>query len=309
MLKLRVTITSIAAFIAATACLAITSQARAADIPTVPSAPELLWPAGAPLAQGDGDADKPTLQAYLPSDNVAGLRGGVVICPGGGYARLAMDHEGEQIARWLNAQGIAGFVLKYRLGQRYHHPAELLDAQRAMRLVRSRAAEWRIDPKRVGVIGFSAGGHLASTVGTHFDDGSAPATDPIDRLSCRPDFMMLIYPVITMTGTATHTGSRYNLLGPNPAPEVLEDLSNEKKVDATTPPTLIVYANDDPVNAENGVLFYLALKKAKVPAELHIYESGGHGYGLATGKSIPAADWPTRAQAWLMRHGISAPAK
>ena len=259
---------------------------------------ELLWPGGAPGAVGNEDVDKPTLSVYLPgAKRATGM--GVVVCPGGGYHALAMDHEGKQIAEWLNSMGIAAFVLKYRLGPRYHHPAPLLDAQRALRMVRSRAAEFHVASNQIGVWGFSAGGHLASTLATHFDAGDPKAADPIDRLSCRPDFAILAYPVISFTTEYVHRGSRENLLGKNPDPKLVELLSNEKQVTKDTPPTFLFHTDaDDGVPSENSVLFYLALRKAGVPAELHIYQRGPHGVGLASTDQV-LSTWPARLADWL----------
>ncbi|MFB3921896.1 MAG: alpha/beta hydrolase [Terriglobia bacterium] len=259
---------------------------------------ELLWSGGAPGALGNEDVDKPTLTAYLPqAQNATGMA--VVVCPGGGYHALAMDHEGKQIAEWLNSMGIAAFVLKYRLGPRYHHPAPLLDAQRALRIVRSRAAEYRLAANQIGIWGFSAGGHLASTLETHFDAGDPKAADPIDRVNCRPDFAILAYPVISFTTEYVHRGSRENLLGKNPDPKLVELLSNEKQVTKDTPPTFLFHTDaDDGVPPENSVLFYLALRKAGVPAELHIYQRGPHGVGLAATDQV-LATWPARLADWL----------
>jgi len=197
--------------------------------------PELLWPDGAPGAMGNEDIDKPTLTPYLvPAGRGTGTA--VVVCPGGGYQHLAMDHEGDQVARWLNSLGVAAFLLRYRLGPKYHHPVELGDAQRAIRTVRGRAEEFRVMPDRVGIMGFSAGGHLASTAGTHFDAGNAASADRIERLGSRPDFLILGYPVISF-GTYAHKGSLKALLGDNPDPKLVENLSNELQVTAQTPPT------------------------------------------------------------------------
>ncbi len=243
--------------------------------------PLKLWPDGAPGAVGNEPADFPELRVYLPAEDKA-TGAGIVICPGGGYGALAMDHEGHQVAKWLNTIGVAGFVLKYRLGRRYQHPAPLQDAQRAMRYVRAHAKEWKIDPHRLGIMGFSAGGHLASTVATHFDAGDPKSDDPIERESCRPDFAILCYPVISMTEPFGHSGSKRNLLGPNPDPKLAENLSNEKQVTADTPPTFIFHTGADTgVPVENSLAFYQALRKAKVPAEMHIYQEGPHGVGLA----------------------------
>jgi acetyl esterase/lipase len=259
---------------------------------------ELLWPGGAPGAVSNEDADKPSLTVYLPpADRAIGM--GVVVCPGGGYHTLALDHEGQQIARWLNSMGIAAFVLKYRLGPRYHHPAPFEDARRALRWVRYGAETYRIAPDRIGIWGFSAGGHLASTLGTHFDAGDPNAANPIDRVSCRPDFLILAYPVISFTTEYTHKGSRRNLLGENPDPKLLELLSNEKQVSRDTPPTFLFHTDeDDGVPPENSVLFYLALRKAGVPAEMHIYQRGRHGVGLAPTDQV-LSSWSDRLADWL----------
>jgi acetyl esterase/lipase len=264
---------------------------------------ELLWPKGAPGAIGTEPADKPSITVYLPAAEKA-TGTGVVVCPGGGYGFLAMDHEGKDVAKWLTERGVAAFVLKYRIAPRYHHPAPMLDVQRALRAVRARAKEWSVDPKRVGVWGFSAGGHLASTAATHFDDGKSDAEDAIDRVGCRPDFAILAYPVISMKPGVTHGGSRKNLLGDNPAPELEKLMSNDQQVTAKTPPTFLFHTDEDTaVPPENSILFYLALKKAKVPAELHLYEKGRHGVGLAP-KDPVLSTWPDRLEAWLKGRGL-----
>jgi acetyl esterase/lipase len=270
---------------------------------TEESKPILLWPGGAPDAVGQEDGDKPTLTVFLPpADKATGTA--VVICPGGGYGFLAVDHEGQQIGDWLNSIGVAGFMLKYRIAPRYHHPAPLQDAQRAIRTVRARAKEWHIDPERIGIWGFSAGGHLASTAGTHFDTGKSENDDPIERASCRPDFLILSYPVITLEPPYAHMGSRQNLIGKAPDPKLVENLSNDKQVTAKTPPTFLFHTNaDDGVVPENSVLFYLALRQAKVPAELHIYEKGPHGVGLAP-KDPVLSTWKDRLQAWMKGRGL-----
>lgn len=265
---------------------------------------ELLWPDGAPGAKGDSDDDKPTLTVFLPpADKANGAA--VVVCPGGGYGHLAITYEGYDIGRWLNDHGVAAFVLKYRhRGTGYGHPAPLDDAQRAIRTVRARAKEFRVDPGRIGILGFSAGGHLASSAGTHFDAGDADAKDPIDRASCRPDFMILCYPVISFTTPYAHAGSRKNLLGDAADPKLVEKFSNELQVTPETPPTFLWHTDADTgVPSENSVLFYLALRKAKVPAELHIYEKGRHGLGLAE-KQPGAARWPASAIDWMRERGL-----
>jgi acetyl esterase/lipase len=251
----------------------------------------LLWENGAPGALGSEDADKPTLTIYPAyGRDVAGT--GVIVCPGGGYGALAMNHEGRQVANWLNALGVTAFVLKYRLGPRYHHPIELGDAQRAIRLVREHAKEYGISADRVGIMGFSAGGHLASTAATHF------------TADTRPDFVILGYPVVTFMGPFAHKGSVKNLLGDNPDPKLLDDLSNELHVTPQTPPTFLFHTSADTgVPAENSVAFYLALHKAGVPAEMHIFEKGPHGVGLDL-RDPAIGEWPTLLANWLRGRGL-----
>ena len=264
---------------------------------------EPLWPGGAPGAVGTEDRDKPTLTLRL-ADPAKANGTAVIVCPGGGYGGLAMDHEGKQIADWLNGHGISAFILKYRLGPRYRHPAPLQDAQRAIRMVRTRSKEFRIEPNRIGIWGFSAGGHLASTTGTHFDDGKPDAAEAIDRASSRPDFMILAYPVISFVTEYVHVGSRRNLLGEPFEPAQAELLSNETQVTARTPPTFLFHTDADTgVPPENSVLFYLALRKAKVPAEMHIYQNGRHGVGLAPTDPV-LASWAGRLQDWLKVRGL-----
>ncbi|MBZ5561858.1 MAG: alpha/beta hydrolase [Acidobacteriia bacterium] len=266
----------------------------------------LLWPDGAPGAVGNEDADRPSIEPYaLPYSKQP--RGAVVICPGGGYSGLAMDYEGREVAQWLNLLGLDGFVLKYRLGPRYHHPAMLRDAQRALRYVRSHAAEFGIAPNRIGIWGFSAGGHLASTAATHFDYGNAGSPDPVERASSQPDFAILAYAVITCTEWFREIGSCENLLGSNPDPRLAEYLSNEKQVSSETPPTFLFHTDEDKVvPAENSIAFYAALRRARVSAELHIYEHGAHGAGL--GKKDPVlASWPQRLADWFRIRGILPP--
>lgn len=262
----------------------------------------LLWPDGAPGAQGTADEDKPSLTTFPVSENRVDT--GVIVFPGGGYAHLSMQHEGSDIAEWLNHLGISAFVLKYRLGPKYHHPIELGDAQRAVRYVRAHAAEYGIHPKKIGIWGFSAGGHLAATVETHFDEGQKSSSDPIERESSRPDFAILSYPVITMRDPYVHKGSRQNLLGPSPSAHRVDLLSNELQVTGRTPPTFLFHTSDDPVvPVQNSIEFYLALRKANVPAEMHIYEHGKHGVGLAADDAA-LASWPTLLSNWLKAHGL-----
>lgn len=250
----------------------------------------------------------PTLTVCLPEKSKA-TGAGVVICPGGGYWLLAFDHEGTQIAQWLNSFGVAAFILKYRHTP-YKHPVPLQDAQRALRMVRHRAKKWNVDPQRLGIMGFSAGGHLASTAGTHFDSGTAASDDPIERQSCRPDFMILVYPVISFTKDYTHRGSMHNLIGRSPDKKLIRDLSNELQVTGKTPPSFLVHATDDrAVPPQNSISFYLALKKANVPAEMHIYLKGGHGFGMLKGRCAAAENWPARCEIWLKEIKMLTPAE
>jgi acetyl esterase/lipase len=271
-----------------------------------------LWDGKAPHAVGDSAADKPSVAVFpAPKDQANGAA--VVICPGGGYGFLADDHEGKQVAEYFNGLGVTAFVLKYRIVTKDRpgplHPAPLEDAQRAIRLARARAKEFGIDPHRVGLMGFSAGGHLVSTAGTHFDAGKADG-DAVDKHSCRPDFLILAYPVITMEPGVTHMGSRNNLLGPKPDPKLVESYSNERQVSKDTPPTFIFQTSaDTAVVPENAIRFYTALKKAGVPAELHVYEKGRHGVGLGrdpkwTGGETSVATWPDRLTDWLKSRGV-----
>jgi len=261
-----------------------------------PEGPIVLWPGGAPGALGNEPVDIPTLTPYLaPRDQATGAA--IIICPGGGYEHLS-DREGGPIAERLNAMGIIAFVLKYRIGPRYHHPAPLQDAARAIRLVRARAGEWKIDPERIGIMGFSAGGHLAATIGTHFDPGKPDSSDPIERVSSRPNVTVLVYPVITMKDS-THAGSRRNLLGPDPTPELLALLSNEERVTRETPPTFLIHTmTDASVPVENSLAFVAALRKAGVPFEFHLYERGPHGFALGGNDPI-LITWPDRLADWL----------
>ena len=264
----------------------------------------LLWNNAAPGAQGTADADIPTLTLYLPFGDSKIPRTAVIVAPGGGYGWLASNHEGRQEADWLNSLGVTAFVLKYRLGPKYHHPIELGDAQRAIRLVRSRAQEFGIDPNHIGMMGFSAGGHLTSSAGTHFDSGNPSATDPIDRASSRPDFLVLIYAVISFTAPYSHVGSSKNLLGDNPDPKLLKELSSEQQVTKQTPPTFLVSTNqDETVPSENSVEMYLALRHAGVPAELHVFEKGPHGFGLDFQDPV-LGQWPLLLANWMRSRGL-----
>ena len=263
-----------------------------------------LWPTGAPGALGNASNDVPTLTVFLPSaDKASG--GAIVVCPGGGYGGLA-SHEGQDYALYLNQHGVTAFVLRYRLGsQGYRHPRMVEDAQRAIRVVRARAAEWKIDPKRVGIMGSSAGGHLASTAVTHFDAGKPDATDAIERQSSRPDLGILCYAVITM-GPNTHQGSKDNLLGKEPSPELVELLSNEKQVTKDTPPCFLWHtAQDTAVKVGNSMDFAAALQRNGVPFDLHVYQKGRHGLGLAD--KPPFANphpWAKDLIFWLKEQGF-----
>lgn len=245
---------------------------------------------------------EPTLEILLPAKSHATGRA-VVICPGGGYRGLAYDWEGTDIAKLLNSRGIAAFVLKYRLpGSKsvmIPHKAPLQDAQRAIRLVRNGATKYNISVDQVGVMGFSAGGHLASTLSTHYEDKTYTVQNSFDTLSARPDFQILIYPVITMKDPHTHQGSRHNLLGDNPKQELIDEYSNELQVDKNTPPAFLIHSSDDTaVSVENSLKFYRALLKDDIEAEMHIYPKGGHGFALAIGKGH-LQSWTDSLFEWL----------
>lgn len=248
-----------------------------------------LWPGKAPGALGETPEDTPALQAFLPKEGTA-TGASFIVCPGGGYGGRA-NHEGPPVAQWFASQGTTGFVLRYRVGPRYRHPIELGDAQRAVRFVRAHAAEWKLDPKRIGILGFSAGGHLASTAATHFDDGDPKAADQMDKVSCHPDLQILIYPVITM-GPGGHGGSKNNLLGPKPPQELIDLLSNEKQVTAKTPPAFLVHSTKDTgVPPSNSDKYAEALKAAGVPYEYVREDMGGHGFGMKDAWTKPCEKW------------------
>lgn len=248
---------------------------------------------------GVSKVSQPTLTVFLADAKIAN-RTAVVICPGGGYHHLSINKEGYKIAKWLNSLGISAFVLKYRL------PSDLImkdktigplqDAQEAIRMLRRNAKKWKLDPSKIGVIGFSAGGHLASTLATKFDESK-------DNTSARPDFSILMYPVISMQDGITHKGSKTNLLGENPSAEMIDKYSNEKQVSSSTPKTFIVHATDDKsVPVENSINYYLALKQNKIPVEMHLYENGGHGFGL--GVEGTTKNWSTACEKWLITNGF-----
>lgn len=271
-----------------------------------------LWPEGAPDAHDvspeavrDGrisNVHVPTLTIYSAAA-ADSPRAAVIVCPGGGYQRLAVAHEGQAAAEWLNTLGMTAFVLKYRLAE-YGHPAPLRDVLRAVRTVRQRAAEWKIDPGRIGVLGFSAGGHLAASAATLFDGPEGKTGAALDSVAARPDFAILIYPVITFKDPYAHRGSRVALLGEGASADLVARLSLEGQVTAATPPVFLVHGSDDgSVPAQNSVLFYLALKDAGVSAELHVFAHGPHGFGLKPGHG-PISDWPALCGQWLVGRGI-----
>lgn len=274
-----------------------------------------VWPNGAPDSNGmttpeetyEGkrvrNVSEAEIYVYLPKIGI-NTGAAVVICPGGGYMIEAMDHEGYELAEWLTTQGVAGIVLKYRLPYG-HDQIPLEDAQRALRIVRQKAAEWGINPAKVGIAGSSAGGHLASTAGTRFDLGKPESNDAIEKYSCRPDFMLLLYPVITFNEEFGHMGSRTNLIGTGNKWELVEKYSNELHVTPQTPPTFLILADDDGgVPPRNSIEFYMALKKNKIPAEMHIFRDGGHGFGM-TKKNLPVDQWPNLFSQWMKAQGIT----
>ena len=282
-------------------CVAVTGQllavpaTRPGKVPTTQEAPWVnLWNGLPPHAQGDDKPDTPAVQIFLPP---AGRETGsaIVVCPGGGYGGLA-PHEAGKVGQWLAENGIAGFVLRYRLGPKYHYPVEIEDGQRAVRWVRANAADYGVDPHRIGIIGFSAGGHLASSVATHFSDGDPSNADPVERLSSRPDLHIVIYPVIDMAGPDTHKGSRNNLFGPNPDEKLLEQFSNQKAVTPQTPPAFVVHGADDKVVPISNADHYVeALKGAGVEVEYVRLETGPHGFGLTE-------TWTPQCLEWLKKH-------
>ncbi len=288
------------------ASVAFAQQGRGPQLPPMPIQDGQilpLWQGQAPGAQGTEDRDIPTITVYLPRTMPAGMTA-VIICPGGGYGALAMNHEGRQVANYFNNLGIAAFVLKYRLGPRYHHPVEIGDAQRAIRTLRANATAWRINPDHIGIMGFSAGGHLAVSASTHFDAGIASATDAIDKVGSRPDFSILGYPVVSLVEPWTHQGSKKNLLGDPADPALARSLSGENAVTAQTPPTFIFHTNADTgVPAENSIVYFLALRKAGVTAEMHIFQKGPHGVGMA-GDDAALSEWPKLLANWLRGNSL-----
>lgn len=277
-----------------------------------------LWPEGVPGAKNglgperadDGrvsNVSEPTLTVFAPAvDRPNGSA--VIICPGGGYVRLSTAREGEQYAAWLSTLGITSFVLTYRMAE-FGHPAPLQDVLRAVRLVRSQAARFRLGADRIGVMGSSAGGHLAASAATLFAHPLGRTGAELDKVSARPDFAILMYPVIAMDGPAVHAGSRKALLGASPSAETVALMSVERQVSSATPPTLLIHTQEDAaVPVENSILFYQALVRAKVPAEMYLFEHGSHGMGMRAGLGT-ASEWPRRAEEWLRGRGLLDPVK
>lgn len=295
----------LSAILCSTLLMPLTVSAQKPPVPPMTA----IYDGAAPDAKGTQAKDAPHVYEYVPEKGAAPTSA-IVICPGGGYAGLAMDHEGFNEANWFKAHGIAAFVLQYRLpAQGYRHPVPMHDGQRAIRWVRSHAAEFNIDPNKIGIMGFSAGGHEASTVATHFDAGNPQAPDPVDRVSSRPDFAILVYAVISMKQGITHQGSKDNLLGPNPDPALVANLSNETQVTKETPPMILFHAVDDgTVPIENSRDMLLALSKAGVSGELHEYTKGGHGFGWgATPDHSPKGWFDVTLYDWLKKMGFASP--
>jgi acetyl esterase/lipase len=281
-------------------CAAITAAISVAFAQTMPPQSLPLWPGPAPYATGDKPADIPLIDVYLPASNPTHT--GVLICPGGGYSYLSIDHEGSHAAHWLTQHGVAAFVLHYRVAP-YDYPAPLLDGERAMRLVRSRADEFGVAPDHIGVWGFSAGGHIASTLMTHFSRvRSGTESDVVDSVSDRPNFGILAYAVISMIPGTTHPGSHEKLLGNTANPSLEAEFSNELHVQPNSPPAFLFATTDDAkVPVANSVLFYQAYVAKHLSVEMHLYEHGEHGVGLAEG--VPGVEeWPDQLAAWMRNH-------
>jgi acetyl esterase/lipase len=278
------------------AAFVLSAQAQTSDSTKI-----YLWTEGAPLAKGTEEIDKPSITVYFPAKEKA-TGAAVLICPGGGYVALALNHEGWQVAKWYNDLGITAIILRYRVNswdhQKYQYPAQWMDVSKAMRMVRTKAQDWKLNPQKIGVMGFSAGGHLASCLGTMYDEGNPKAKDPIEKFSNKPDFMVLVYPVISFNTKHASVFSRGNFAGENASQSFVDSMSTYSRVTSKTPPTFIMFTDEDKVNAMNGILFYTALKENKVSAELHIYERGPHGYGIYP-KEERIADWTERLKNWL----------
>jgi acetyl esterase/lipase len=264
-----------------------------------------LWAKGAPDAVGGSAEDTPTVAVHRPAEGKAN-GASVIVCPGGGYHGLAITYEGHEVADWLNTAGITAFVLTYRVAPRYHYPAPQQDAQRAIRTVRARAKEWGLDPNHIGILGFSAGGHLAGSTGVIESQGNPQSDDSIERVSAKPNFMVLVYPVISMVAPYAHAGSRTNLLGPKPGPGLVRKMSLELQVTKDTPPTFLVHTTEDEiVPVANPVAFYEALVHENVAAEIHIFQQGKHGRGLGTkDPGLPFGAWPELCLKWLHVQGV-----
>ena len=289
----------LAAAVAYPQALAQTQPAPAQPLPH--GQIEYLWPEGAPGAVGNEDQDKPRLEVF--SGQGPGPHSAVIVCPGGSYTRLGYDGDGVRVAEWLNLRGVTAFVLTYRLMPRYRYPSFILDGERSVRWVRSHAVQFAVDPKHIGMWGFSAGGHLVGMVGTHFDDGNPQAADPIDRVSDRPDFVISAYGVLTLDEDIARPEAIYALLGDKTSRQVLDYLSPDKNVTPQTPPFFIYATSTDPnVPVLSSVALYSALVKAGVDAEMHLFERGPHGTGLA--QNYPAlSEWPTLLENWLRLNG------
>jgi acetyl esterase/lipase len=293
-LRLSSLLLAFAALLAST----LPASAQPDWLKTIPK-PIPLYQGTPPGALGDKPADIPKLYVMLPKKPTTSAA--MLVIPGGGYVFVALGHEGLQIGNWLRSQGMPAIVLDYRVAP-YNYPVEIEDGIQAMRVIRAHAKEWGIDPNRIGVWGFSAGGHLASTLGTHCNKTNHDAANPIDRLSCKPDFMVLSYPVISMRKSITHPGSRLNLLGPHPSPKLVSEFSNELRVTPSTPPTFIFVTQRDPiVPVQNSYDFFQAMIRNHVPGELHVYDYGVHGCGLCG--TIPALrSYPSLLRQWLIDH-------
>lgn len=317
MMKMTTSVLSLAwvlLFVPLSAC----SATPTIDPATLPDTEKLNLYAGDPPGEPTYEGEVPPTRynsrgrlefVHIPTLEVYHAKGGnrsaaaVVICPGGGYRILADSHEGVDVAKWLSENGITGVILRYRMFP-YRHPVPMIDVQRALQTVRANSDAWGLDPGRIGVLGFSAGGHLASTATVHHAPAKPDAKDPIERVSSRPDFSVLVYPVITLRPPTAHMGSRKNLLGPEPSDELLDLLSNEKQVNKQTPPTLLVHSKDDrAVPIGNSELFLAALKEHHVPGKLLAYEKGGHGYGLGR-KDTDSVAWPDACIKWFGEIGV-----
>jgi acetyl esterase/lipase len=295
-------VAGLAAAAIAHSALPLRQFVRNGDTPTHESDEIPLWPSGAPGALGSSPDDQPAITPFITPKSIA-TGAAVLVFPGGGYEHLAWEKEGTNVAHWLNTLGVSAFVVRYRLGPRYHHPTMLTDARRAVRVVRARAHDWGVDPSKIGVMGFSAGGHMASTAATQWTRGDSANADPVERVSSRPDLAILVYPVITMTAQYAHPGSRRNLIGENPDDQLVRATSSELHVTRDTPPTFVVATSDDAtVPVQNSLMFYDALRAAGVPAELHVLETGRHGFGLGQ-EDAALSTWTMMCESWLRRRG------